>query len=107
MKNDGVAQYSSMGYMDFVKGYFAAKLDGVAQYSSMGLWEELPRESEELGPLWNVGLTNTRIEKTQKKDRNVYRKQRNKKRRIFIRTSVWMSNRENVGNKSTRTGFSR
>lgn len=64
VKNDGVAQYSSMGYMDFVKGYFAAKLDGVAQYSSMGLWEELPRESEELWPLWNVGLRNTIIGKT-------------------------------------------
>ncbi|TVU31733.1 hypothetical protein EJB05_23431, partial [Eragrostis curvula] len=28
MKKDGVARYSSISYMDFVKGYFAAKLDG-------------------------------------------------------------------------------
>ncbi|KAL6906400.1 hypothetical protein ACP4OV_004001 [Aristida adscensionis] len=48
VKNDGVARYSSMGYMEFMKRFFAAKLDGRRHLESMKIelvdvWE---RENE-------------------------------------------------------------
>ncbi|KAK8445465.1 hypothetical protein SEVIR_9G330700v4 [Setaria viridis] len=35
VKNDGRAQYSSISFMDFIKGYFAAKLDGRSYLESL------------------------------------------------------------------------
>jgi hypothetical protein len=46
------------------------------------------KRTDDLGPLWNVGLKNTGIGKTQEWDMNAYGKQRNEKHKNFIGMGV-------------------